>query len=530
MNDDIKSKSILVVDDTPENISIIGQYLSSYQVKVATNGQKALQIAEGTELDLILLDIKMPDMDGYEVCHKLKENPKTKDVPVIFLTVMSDTTDKVHGFELGAVDYITKPFQIDEVKSRIEAHLASNAYKKMLKNMNDELEKLVEERTSELLFAKAKAEEASRLKSYFLAIISHELRTPLTGILGFTEILMDEAEEKNLKDYAAAANQSALHLKETFNSIIYLSDNYAKRQTINLFPINLNKRIENLLRHSKISAEQKSIDLVFHGEEEINTALDWIMFDIIFNNLVGNAIKFTDKGKIEIRLSKERKSNNHYDCITVSDTGIGIPIEKQSTIFEEFRQADEGMSRSSRGIGLGLSLVEKFVGLHDGIIELNSKPGAGSSFKIMFPHVCNIAARDNECADNDIIIPKAKFEKVPKILSVENNLDSIEDVRLYIKNIAEVNIADNGFTAIDLAKKNKYNAILINLKLAASISGIETVKEIKKIYGYNEIPIIGYVLNTVEEEPKSFFNKEELQYLSRPVNRKELINLLAELL
>ena len=123
MNYDKKSMTILVVDDTPENISIIGEYLSHYQVKVANSGPKALQIAGNSDLDLILLDIKMPDMDGHEVCRKLKENPKTKDIPVIFITVMSETTDKVTGFNLGAVDYITKPFQIDEVKSRIETHL-----------------------------------------------------------------------------------------------------------------------------------------------------------------------------------------------------------------------------------------------------------------------------------------------------------------------------------------------------------------------------------------------------------------------
>jgi signal transduction histidine kinase len=479
MEYDLKKMTILVVDDTPDNISIIGEYLSPYQLKVATSGSKALQIAENTDLDLILLDIKMPDMDGYETCRRLKKNPKTKDIPVIFLTVMSDTTDKVKGFNLGAVDYITKPFQIDEVKSRIETHLTLNSYRKLLQDVNQELKIKVEERTRELLFAKDKAEEASRLKSYFLALMSHELRTPLAGIIGYTEILMEEIEKETLKDFAIGANQSAIRLKETFDSILNLSNFYAKKQTINLVPINLNERIGHILNHHYNSAELKKLNLIFFNEEEISTALDWAMFDIIFNNIVGNAIKYTEQGKIEIRLSKEKRNNNKYDCITVSDTGIGIPIEKQSTIFEEFRQGDEGMSRNFQGIGLGLSLVKKFVDLHDGILELTSSPGAGSSFKVLFPHVSNILFKeDKDDLNYNMVIPHSRTARISKILIVEKDPVNIKYEKLCLENLCEITIAEDGFTAIELSKRNIYDMILVNLNMGIGIPGIEVVKEI----------------------------------------------------
>lgn len=530
MDYNTKSMTILVVDDTPENISIIGEYLSPYQVKVATSGLKALHIAETTDLDLILLDIKMPDMDGYEVCRKLKENPKTKEIPVIFLTVMSETMDKVKGFNLGAVDYITKPFQIDEVKSRIETHLTLSAYRKLLLNVNQELEKKIEARTRELLFAKNKAEEASRLKSYFLGLVSHELKTPMIGIIGFSEILVDEIEDENLKAYAAAAQQSAKRLEATLSSILNLAEYYANKQTIKLIPINLNKRIKSLLSHLEKNAELKNLDFVLTDEEELTTAMDWAMLDVIINNVVGNAIKYTEKGKIEIRLYKETRNNNRYDCICVSDSGIGIPDEKQSTIFEEFRQVDESFTRNFQGIGLGLSLVKKFIDLHDGIIELKSCPGKGSCFNILFHHITNIIIKENNNnSKQELVIPETWKEKKPKILVIESDLVNIKTEKKRVNGILNISTTNDGFEAIELAKKKKYDAIIINLNLEIGMPGIEVLKEIKKIKGYNQTPILGYTTTLTDKEYMFSFNEEDQPFLPKPNSQEELFELLIEL-
>jgi signal transduction histidine kinase len=525
-----KSMTILVVDDTPENISIIGEYLSPYQVKVATSGVKALHIAETTELDLILLDIKMPDMDGYEVCRKLKENPKTNEIPVIFLTVMSETPDIVKGFSLGAVDYITKPFQIEEVKSRIETHLTLNAYKKLLQNVNQDLERKIEARTRELLFAKNKAEEASRLKSYFLGLISHELKTPMIGIMGFTEILMDEAKDDSLKDYAIAANQSAKRLEATLESILNLADYYANKQAIKLIPINLNKRINKLLSHHRKNAELKKLDVVFIENEELTTAMDWAMFDVIINNVVGNAIKYTEKGKVEIRLSKEKRNNNKYDCICVMDSGIGIPDEKQSTIFEEFRQVDESFTRNFQGIGLGLALVKKFIDLHDGILELESQEGKGSCFKMKFPHVNNLFIKESNGKNKtEINVPDKWKTKKPKVLLIENDLIKIKSEQERIKNVLDIITTNDGFEAVELARKNMYDAVLVNLNLELGIPGIEIVKEIKIINGYEKIPILGYTTNLEDKNFISAFDEEDQQCLPKSNSQRELFELLKEL-
>ncbi len=531
MNIDPKKMTILVVDDVPQNISILGEYLSAYTLKVATSGVKAIEIAESTELDLILLDIIMPDIDGYELCRRFKEKPATREVPVIFLSVMSEVTDKVRGFKLGAVDYITKPFQVEEVKSRIETHLTLSAYRKILKNLNYELEKKVEERTRELLYAKNKAEESSRLKTHFLSLMSHELRTPLAGIMGFSEILMEELPNDGLKDYATALNQSATRLKVTLESILNLSKFQAGKQVVNLSPINLNQRIQSRLGPHRINAELKKVKLFFTEPRDIVlTAVDKVMLDVILNNLVSNAIKYTSKGKVEVSLNITRVDNIMYDCLTVADTGIGIPKEKQNIIFEEFRQADEGMGRAFEGLGIGLSLVSKFVDLHGGKIELESTPQAGSTFKVYLPHVTHLQL-DEEIPG--IISQEGRKLRTgikSRLLIVEGNQHSMQLQKYYLEDLCDVDFARDGFEAMDVAKTHRYRVILVNVLIYQGLSMIELTREIRKLKGYNTVPVIAYYPITAEQRVKFTPPAMDGNYHAKPNTKRELIELLSEYL
>jgi len=186
-----QEKSVLIVDDTPQVIRLLGDTLQPHikNISYAVNGEKALQLLSEKTFDLILLDILMPDMDGYEVCKRIREQEKTQDIPIIFLTANTDQADIIKGFKVGAQDYVTKPFNPEELISRVNTQIDLYLSKKSLAQMNDILEEKVAIRTKELQEANEKLNHLDKAKGDFLTIISHELRTPLNGIFGFSDLL-----------------------------------------------------------------------------------------------------------------------------------------------------------------------------------------------------------------------------------------------------------------------------------------------------------------------------------------------------
>ena len=189
---------ILIVDDTPENLQVLTGLLQSrgYKVRPVRSGKLALQAARNMVPDLILLDIKMPEMDGFEVCRRSKADSQLAEVPVIFLSALSDTSDKVEAFRAGGVDYVTKPFQIEEVEARVETHLRLKRLQQELEDQNARLEDSVQQRTQELAESNARLAVLDQAKSDFLRLISHELRTPLSGVLGIAELVFRECGDQ----------------------------------------------------------------------------------------------------------------------------------------------------------------------------------------------------------------------------------------------------------------------------------------------------------------------------------------------
>jgi len=530
-----KSKvTIFIVDDTPENISILGEYLLEYNVKVATNGPKALSAIEaGLRPDIILLDIMMPGMDGFEVCRRLKEMPGTVDIPIIFITAMAETAEKIKGFKLGAVDYITKPFQLEEVKSRIETHVSLSLYRKQLENTNIILEEKVEERTRELFLAKEKAEDANRLKSHFLALISHELRTPMVGILGYSQALMEDLNDPLFKGFAACLYDSAQRLKNTLEAILTLKLLESDSRSVTAEKFIIDERIKTLLKKHSLLVSKKGLILtctnnLLHNDANINQS----MFDVVFNNVVGNAIKYTEKGNIKIELFNEKTEKGEFVCFSVQDTGIGIPLEKQQIIFEEFRQVHEGMKRNFEGVGLGLALVKKYVDAAEGTITLESEAGKGSKFTIRLKNFKSEAAKPTEETLSGTAAVKTQKPRTskPTILVVEDDLINIEAIGYFIKKFVNIESATDGETAIAMAMKNKYDAILMDINLGRGLSGIEVTKIIKELDGYGNIPIIACTAYAMEGDAKTFIDAGCTHYLVKPFSKEEIIGLLRAVL
>ena len=217
---------ILVVDDTPANVQLLVRMLTAkaYGVRAVASGEEALQAVRDAPPDLSLLDINMPLMNGYEVCERLKSQPDWAAIPVIFISALQDTTDKMRAFALGAVDYVTKPFQLEEVYARVDTHLRLRQLQRQLAAHNQQLEHQVAQRMAELAASYKRVQELSRLKGEFLTMISHEMRTPAHGLLGLGELLIRLCPPSDkLSRYVALFEQSALRLTGLFDDVSLIS-------------------------------------------------------------------------------------------------------------------------------------------------------------------------------------------------------------------------------------------------------------------------------------------------------------------
>ena len=385
--------TILIVDDIQENVSVLYRFLSDegFKALVAKNGKQVFKLLQFAHPDLILLDVMMPPgIDGFEVCKILKSQEETRNIPIIFMTALTDTVDKVKGFELGAADYITKPIQQREVLARINAHL--NIYKlqkqlaeqnKTLQQQNETLETVVEA----LQQAKFTAEEANLTKSQFLANMSHELRTPMNAIIGYSELLKEEAEDlhvDNLISDLDKINLAGKHLLDLINDILDISKIETGKMEFCPKTFDIQTVLNEVITLTQFHLKANNLEV--SCSNDIGTMYtDPVKIRQVLFNLLSNANKFTEQGIIKLIVSKEHEQETEWIKFMVSDTGIGMTPEQQQQIFQAFTQIDTSFTRKYGGTGLGLTLTKRFVDMMQGTISVESELGQGSSFTIHLP-------------------------------------------------------------------------------------------------------------------------------------------------
>lgn len=362
---------ILIVDDTPDNLRILTSMLQSYgyRVRPAINGQVALTAVEQTQPDLILLDIMMPGLTGYEVCAQLKSNPLTRDIPVIFISALDDTLDKVKAFEIGGIDYIVKPFQLEEVLARIENHLTLYQQRREIARLNE-------------------------FKDLLLRTVSHDLKNPITNIIGYSELLLeyaDQAKSGSCSDRASIhahtilerIAQTATHMDQLVTRLLDLSALEEGGAELQLSLVSLHELLTRQVLDFDLPIQQKQIQLetAWPNSGTIIEADEHWLGEAL-SNLLGNAVKYTPDGGT-IRL--EAHLDEHQDDlqIIVADNGIGIPAEALPHIFERFYRVEA--HREYVGSGLGLSIVESIISRHRGQIEVESELGKGTTFTVTLP-------------------------------------------------------------------------------------------------------------------------------------------------
>ncbi|QQS35428.1 MAG: PAS domain S-box protein [Ignavibacteriales bacterium] len=379
----------------------------------------------------------------------------------------------------------------------------------------------------ELIRAKDEAEELSKLKTNLLGNISHELRTPLVGIIGFAEFLKETELDVDQSDMVQKIINSSKRLTNTLNSILYLSEIASRENYLNKEEINLAKHTPMLMFPFIQAAKEKGLEFsILIKSKKASAVIDDKLYIMVLNNLLDNALKFTRHGKIEITIDLVETGENKFAAVKVSDTGIGIAETDREKIFQEFRQASEGVSRWYEGTGLGLTLAKKMVEAMDGTINLESEIGKGSIFTIMFPAI-EIPEATEEIADD---VSKESGIQPFRILLVEDNFINKEVTELYLKDIYSIDHAENGEAAVELSRQNHYDVILMDINLGGGINGIETAKEIRKLNGYESVPVVAVTGYAMAGDKEVLLAEGLTHYLAKPFEKQELLQLLAEIL
>ena len=378
--DDKGNYRILLVDDELVNRQVLINHLSmhNFQLVEAVDGYQALGcVEEHGPFDLILLDIMMPGMSGFEVCQSLRRKYSINDLPILFLTAKNQVVDLVYGYEVGANDYLSKPISKPELMARVNNHLA-------LLDINRSLEFKVAERTEQLELRTESLEQATRAKSDFLAKMSHEIRTPMNAVIGLSRLVLKTALEDRQREHIEQVLDAGEGLLGLINDILDFSKIEAGKLTIERTSFDLSAVVRRAVNLSLMNAHVKGLELMCDIDRDVPLGLlgDPLRIQQVIVNLVNNAVKFTDEGVVCVQIGVSEASQGKdltLQC-AVTDTGRGMTDLQQSRLFESFVQADDSVSRTHGGTGLGLAISKQLCELMGGRIWLESEEGVGSTF------------------------------------------------------------------------------------------------------------------------------------------------------
>ncbi len=378
------------------------------------------------------------------------------------------------------------------------------------------------------------AEESSRLKSSILANVSHELRTPMTGILGMTQILSEELQDETLKQFVWKIQKSGERLMTTLNSILDLSEIESNSSLMQITKYNIGRSIKNLLvQYEKYALDR---DLFFKyniKNKNIAALVDEKFMNQSIINLVDNAIKYTNSGGIEIFIDLLEENGKTFTVFKVKDTGIGIAPENKELIFQEFRQASEGMARRYEGAGLGLTLVKKMVELMNGRIEVQSEEQKGSTFTIVVPGLILYDKKEIEEELIDVMIENAlrkSKERNLEILLVEDSHINAEVAMSFLRDFSKIDYAEDGLTALKLANEKKYSLILMDINLGPGLDGVNVCTKIKQIPGYENVPIVALTGYALSGDKDNFLSLGFDFYLAKPFTKQQLIGEVSQII
>ena len=513
-------ETVIVVDDDVTCLIYASAILhNSYNILSAQSAENLFKILEKKIPTLILLDIMMPGTDGFEVNARLKQDEKTKNIPVIFMTGMDGQASEVRALREGAVDYITKPFSVEVLRMRIGVHV------------------LLQKQKRELLESAKIAEIANNAKSDFIATMSHEMRTPLNAIIGFSELSLEDNETNNLH------RRNLLNIKNAGVTLLkIISDilDISKIETgnLDLIPVEYDSAslINDAITQSILHKAEKPINfnLVISPDFPAKLFGDEIRVKQVLNNLLTNAFKFTSEGEVALSLESEVYDDTIVITATVSDTGMGIKPKNLKKVFDDYVQADMSANRKIVGTGLGLSISKRLTTMMGGDIDVSSKYGVGSTFTAHFRQ----KFVSSEPISAAVIESLKKLRYVELIKHLTENLPrlSLPYARILVVDDMEANLllaegflkryniksdcVSSGLEAIKAIKNGdlRYNAIFMD-HMMPEMDGIQATRLIREIGSdyAKEIPVIAFTANAIVGNREMFLNAGFQDFISKPV-------------
>jgi two-component system sensor histidine kinase/response regulator len=379
---------ILAVDDNPKNLTVIPAILSSqnFLVDTAPSGTEALKLLGEKNYDVILLDIMMPVMDGFETCTRIKKDERNKDLPVIFLTAKTEIESITKAFQCGGFDYITKPFRSDELLARVKTHAELKRHREQQREINQWLEQKIEERTLQLRESNIKLSKANRelksldhAKNEFLRMINHEIRTPLNAIMGFTDILKSEYKSTKMYEMFQYIDIASVRLEKFLMVVLQITTLLANDQPIHKEKVQIDSMLNSVLAKFKSAVLSKKIKIITEGfGSNFQISGNIGLLHTCFESILDNSVKFSPtEGSIVIRIHSVEQ-NILIDFI---DEGPGFSEEAMKRLFQFFAIGEKHIDESA---GLGLALVKLIIDAHDAKIEILKNEPSGANVRLIF--------------------------------------------------------------------------------------------------------------------------------------------------
>jgi len=525
--------NILIVDDEPRNLSVLESILDdpSYRLVRANSGDEALLALMADEFAVLVLDVRMPGMTGFELAQMIKVRRKTARIPIIFLTAYYNEDQHVlEGYGTGAVDYLHKPVNPAVLKSKVsvfaELHRKGRELElanRRLSELNASLDQRVTERTLELQQSESRLLEASRRKDEFLATLAHELRNPLAPVRNAIHYLKLRGPDTPDVHWASDV------IDRQVGAMGRLIDDLMDISRINRGRIELRRQLVALdtVLADAVETTQPQIDGAGHKltvmlpPMKLMVDADRARLAQAFANLLSNAAKYTDPGgRIEVRAVSDQGTA----VVSIRDDGIGIAPQRLESVFEMFSQEEPALARSRGGLGIGLALTRRLVQLHGGDISASSEgPGKGSLFRVRMPLAGTMVEDGIPAAQQR----PASAEGHLRILVADDNRDAAETLGMLLEVMGhEVKTVHDGQSAVDAAGDFDPELVLLDIGMPG-LNGYDTCRRIRDGSGGAQRTVIAVTGWGQPHDVQSAHDAGFDRHLVKPVDMDTLMELIS---